>query len=178
MIGTRGSRCLRSLNDAFVADNAIVRGDIMLSRGVNIWYHCVLRGDLARITLGAMVNLQDGCIVHTDRDAPQEIEAGVVAGHAAILHGKRIGTDSLIGMGAQLLSGCEIGAECIVAAGALIPEGRIIPTRSLVMGAPGKVVRPVTDAEVERTRDIARRYLELARRHARGEFASLFDRRA
>jgi carbonic anhydrase/acetyltransferase-like protein (isoleucine patch superfamily) len=162
---------MRSVGDIFLASDAVVTGDVVAAAGVNIWYGCVLRGDLARITLGGNVNLQDGCLVHTDHDAPQDIEAGVVAGHHAVLHGKRIGAHTLVGIRATLLSGSEIGAECVIAAGAVVTEGKIIPPRSLVMGVPGKVVRPVTDAEAERTRAIAARYLELARRYARGEVA-------
>src|SRR5262249_61305060 len=94
---------------------------------------------------------------------------GVVAGHHAVLHGRRVGAHTLVGIGATLLSGSEIGAECVIAAGSIVTEGKVIPPRSLVMGVPGKVVRPVTDAEAERTRAIAARYLELARRYARGE---------
>lgn len=160
---------MRAIGECFVADNAIVLGDVQMAAGVNIWYGCILRGDLATITLGPRVNLQDGCIVHTDNEAPQFIEEGVVVGHRAVLHGSRIGRDSLVGIGALLLSGSEIGAECIVAAGSLVAEGKKIPPRSLVMGLPAKVVRQVTDAELERTRAIAARYLELAQRHARSE---------
>lgn len=159
---------MRSIGEAYVAPNAVITGDVVLSPGVNIWFGCVIRGDLARISFGTNANLQDGCIVHTDRDEPQTIEAGVVVGHGAILHGRRIGADSLIGMGARLLSGCEIGAGSIVAAGAIVTEGKVIPPRSLVVGIPGKVVRPVTDEEVQRTRAIAHHYLEMARRYAQG----------
>ncbi|MCS7046516.1 MAG: gamma carbonic anhydrase family protein [Gemmataceae bacterium] len=161
---------IRQIRDFYVASTAIVTGDVVCGAGVNIWFGTIIRGDLARITLGERVNLQDGCIVHTDRDAPQTIEAGVVVGHRATLHGSRIGRDTLIGMGATLLSGVEIGDECLVAAGALIPEGKRIPPRSLVVGVPGRIVRALTDAEVERTRAICSHYLELAQRYARGEF--------
>lgn len=164
---------MRSIGEAFVASNAVITGDVVLSPGANVWYGCVVRGDLARISFGVNANLQDGCIVHTDRDEPQTIEAGVVVGHGAILHGRRIGADSLIAMGARLLSGCEIGEGSIVAAGAIITEGKVIPPRSLVMGIPGKVVRPVTDEEIQRTRSIARHYLELARQYARGEIGRI-----
>ena len=167
---------MRKIHDYFVADNATVLGDVVLGPGANIWYGVIIRGDLATITLGPRVNLQDGVIVHTDTDAPQTMEEGVVVGHAAILHGKRIGRDSLIGMGAKLLSGCEIGTECLVAAGALIPEGRSIPPRSLVIGAPGKIIRSLTDDEVERIRRTNAHYLDMAQRHARGEFPSRIQR--
>jgi carbonic anhydrase/acetyltransferase-like protein (isoleucine patch superfamily) len=143
---------------------------VIIGPEANLWFGVVIRGDIARITLGPRVNLQDGVMVHTDHDAPQDIEEGVVAGHGAILHGRRVGKDSLIGIGSTLLSGSDIGAESIVAAGTLIPQDKAIPPRSLVMGVPGKIVRAVTDEEVERTRRIAARYLELARKYAQGEF--------
>lgn len=161
---------MHSIKDFYVASTALVAGDVEMAPGVNVWFNCVVRGDLARITLGPRVNLQDGCIVHTDFDAPLTIEEGVVIGHGAILHGKRVGRETLVGMGARLLSGSDIGEECLVAAGALVPEGRRIPPRSVVMGAPGKVVRPITDEELERTRKISAHYLEMAQRYVRGGY--------
>lgn len=162
---------MHAIRDYYVASNAIVRGDVDIASGANIWFNCVVRGDLARITLGPRVNLQDGCIVHTDSDAPQQIDEGVVVGHGAILHGQRIGRDTLIGMGALLLSGCEVGEECLIAAATVITEGRRIPPRSVVMGVPGKVIREVTPEEVERTRTICAHYLELAQRYVRSGYS-------
>jgi len=159
---------MRAIKDYYVASTAVVTGNIVLGPGVNVWFGTILRGDLAHITLGPRVNLQDGCIVHTDTDAPLTVGEGVVAGHGAILHGTVIGRDSLIGMGATLLSGCEIGAECLVAAGTLVTEDRRIPPRSVVMGVPGKFVRAITDEELERTRTICAHYLEMAQRYVRG----------
>ena len=161
---------MQAIQDFYIAPGAVVVGDVVLSPGVNIWYTSVIRGDIARITLGARVNLQDGCIVHADPDLPQTMEDGVVAGHAAILHGSRIGKNTLVGMRATLLSGCEIGEECLIAAGTLIPEGRRIPPRSVVMGTPGKVVRAITAEEIERTRAICAHYFEKAQRYARGAY--------
>jgi carbonic anhydrase/acetyltransferase-like protein (isoleucine patch superfamily) len=161
---------MQSIQDFYVAPGVIVTGDVLLSPGVNIWFGSVVRGDLARITLGPRVNVQDGSIIHTDYDAPQDIEEGVVIGHGAILHGRRIGRDTLIGIGARLLTGCEIGEECLVAAGAVVTEKRRIPPHSVVMGIPGKVVREITAEELERTRSICAHYLELAQRYARGAF--------
>lgn len=168
---------MRQIGDAYVASNAIVTGDVVLSAGANIWFGCILRGDLARITLGPRVNLQDGTIVHTDHDEPMTIEEGVAVGHRATLHGLRIGKDSLIGMGAILLSGSEIGPECLIAAGTLITEGRRIPARSVVMGIPGKVVREVTDEDLRRTLATAAHYLEMAQRYARGAFVAPWERK-
>jgi carbonic anhydrase/acetyltransferase-like protein (isoleucine patch superfamily) len=161
---------MRAIKDFYIAANAIVLGDVELSAGVNIWYGCVVRGDLAQITLEPRVNLQDGCIIHTDTDCPQVIEAGVVVGHAVMLHGSRIGAGSLIGIGARLLSGCEIGEECLIAAGSVVTEGRKIPPRSVVMGVPGKAVRLITSEEIQRTRLINAHYVQMAQRHARGDF--------
>lgn len=160
----------RAIRDYFVADTAVVTGDVVIGTGVNIWFGTVIRGDIARITLGRRVNLQDGCSVHTDTDAPQMIEDGVVAGHNAILHGTRIGHDTLVGMGATLLSGSEIGPECVIAAGTVVTEGRKVPARSVVMGVPGKVVREATAEELERTRRICAHYLELAQRYVQGMY--------
>jgi len=161
---------MQPIGDSYVAPGVVVTGDVKLSAGVNIWFGSVVRGDLARITIGPRVNIQDGCIVHTDYDSPQDIEEGVVVGHRAVLHGKRVGRDTLIGMGALLLTGCEIGPECLIAAGTLITEGRRIPPRSVVMGVPGKVVRQITAEELRRTHAISAHYLELAQRYARGGF--------
>ena len=145
---------MQTIQSYYVAPGAVVTGDVVLSSGVNIWFASVVRGDLARITLGARVNIQDGCVVHTDYDLPMDVEDGVVVGHSAVLHGRRIGRDTLVGIGARLLSGCEIGEECLIAAGALVTEGRRIPPRSVVMGIPGKIVREVSAEELERTHTV------------------------
>ena len=157
---------IRATGGAYLAATAVVCGDVRIAAGVNVWFGAVVRGDVAPITLHERVNLQDGVIVHCDFDVPQEIEPGVVVGHAAVLHGVRIRADTLIGIGAKLLSGTDIGAECVIAAGCVVPPGMVVPSRSLVMGVPGKVVRAVTPEEVERTRAINRRYVELAARYA------------
>jgi carbonic anhydrase/acetyltransferase-like protein (isoleucine patch superfamily) len=161
---------MQSIQDYYLAPGAVVRGDVVIAAGVNIWYASVVRGDIARIVLGPRVNVQDGCIIHADYDMPQEIEEGVVVGHGAILHGRRIGRDTLVGIGARLLSGSEVGEECLIAAGAVVTEGRRIPAHSVVMGVPGKVVREVRADELERTRSICAHYLELAQRYARGAY--------
>jgi carbonic anhydrase/acetyltransferase-like protein (isoleucine patch superfamily) len=161
---------MQQIHDYYVASNAVITGDVVMSAGVNVWFGCVLRGDLSRITLGPRVNIQDGCIIHTDHDAPLVVEEGVVVGHRAVLHGRFIGRDTLIGMGALLLSGCEIGAECLIAAGTLITERRRIPPRSVVMGVPGKVVREITDEDLRHTLAASAHYIDMAQRYARGAF--------
>lgn len=159
---------MRVVKGTYLAENVIVTGDVALSSGVNLWYGVIVRGDIARITLGENVNIQDGCILHTDVDVPLDIDSGVVAGHAVVLHGSKVGADTLLGIGCRLLSGSEIGAECVIAAGSVVIEGAKIPPRSIVMGIPGRVVRAATIDEVARTRAINARYLELARRYAEG----------
>ncbi len=161
---------MRCVNGVYLAPGAVVTGDVACGPGVNVWFGCVVRGDLARVTLGDNVNLQDGVIVHTDAAAPQTIEDGVVVGHAAVLHGTRVGADTLVGIGARLLSGSDVGPECLIAAGAVVPAG-VVPPRSVVMGVPGKVVRAATAEEVARTRAINARYREMARRYSEGAIA-------
>jgi carbonic anhydrase/acetyltransferase-like protein (isoleucine patch superfamily) len=162
---------MQLIDGYYIAPGVILTGNVHCAPGVNLWFGTIVRGDLSRITLGPRVNVQDGCIVHTDEGCPLDIEQGVVVGHRAVLHGRRIGRDTLVGMGALLLSGCEIGEECLIAAGTLVTEKRRIPPRSVVMGVPGKVVRAATDDEVRRTQGICAHYEAMARRYHSGEFA-------
>jgi carbonic anhydrase/acetyltransferase-like protein (isoleucine patch superfamily) len=164
---------MRKVGDVYLAHNALVIGDVQLAAGVNLWFNVVIRGDLARITLGPRVNLQDGVVVHTDYDVPQDIEEGVVAGHGAILHGRRIGAGCLIGMGAVVLSNSEIGTESLIAAGCVVPERMIVPPRSLVAGVPGRIVKEVPVAWLTRARRINAHYLDLAGRYANGDIKAL-----
>ncbi len=159
---------MRVVKGAYLADGVVVTGDVVLGTGVNLWYGTIVRGDLARITLGDTANIQDGCILHTDFEAPLTIAPGVVAGHAAVLHGTSVGEDTLVGIGARLLGGSEIGPECLIAAGTVVMQGAKIPPRSVVMGIPGRVFRQTTIDEVAKTRAINARYLEMARRYAEG----------
>jgi carbonic anhydrase/acetyltransferase-like protein (isoleucine patch superfamily) len=161
---------MQAIQSYYVAPGAVVRGNVVLGTGANIWFGSVIRGDLAEITLGARANIQDGCIVHTDSDVPLQVGEGVVIGHAAVLHGRRVGRETLVGIGARLLSGSEVGDECLIAAGSVVTENRRIPDRSVVMGIPGKVVREIKPEELERTRAINAYYLELAQRYARGAY--------
>jgi carbonic anhydrase/acetyltransferase-like protein (isoleucine patch superfamily) len=157
----------------FLAPTAIVTGDVTFAPGVNIWFDVVIRGDVAPIVLGENANIQDGTIVHADFGRRHVIEPGVVVGHAAVLHGLRIGAGTLVGIGARLLSGTDVGEECVIAAGAVLPPGMKVPPRSVVMGVPGKVVRPATPEEIATTRMLNEHYRELSRRYAAGEFPSL-----
>lgn len=166
---------MRVVKGAFIAEGVIVTGDVHLGAGSNLWFGSVIRGDIARITLEENVNVQDGSILHTDFDVPLTIERGVVIGHAAVVHGSVVGSDTLIGIGARVLSGSQIGPECLIAAGSVVVEGARIPPRSVVMGIPGKVVRAATVDEVARTRAINARYLEMALRYSEGRVPKPYD---
>ncbi len=154
--------------DIFLASTAIVTGEVSFGSGVNIWFGAIVRGDVAPIALGENVNLQDGVIVHCDFGVPNVIEPGVVVGHAAVLHGAKVGAGTLVGIGAKLLAGTVIGEECVIAAGAIVPPNLVVPPRSLVMGVPGKVVRAVKAEEIGYTQTVSLRYRDMAKRYAEG----------
>ncbi len=167
---------MRRVGEVYLASTAIVTADVTLGPGVSIWYGAVVRGDVAPIVIGEHTNIQDGAIVHCDYGAANTIEPRVVVGHAAVLHGVRVGADTLIGIGAKLLSGTVIGEECLIAAGAVVPPGLKVPPRSVVMGVPGKVVRAATPEEIAKTKAINLRYREMARRYADGDIAWPYGR--
>lgn len=132
--------------DFWVAPDANLIGRIVLLTGSSVWFGSTLRGDNETIQLGAGSNIQENCVLHTDMGFPLIIGANCTVGHKAMLHGCTIGDGSLIGMGATVLNGARIGKGCLIGAGALITEGKDIPDGSLVMGAPGKVVRTLDEA--------------------------------
>ncbi len=134
---------------SFRAFNAVLTGEIELGAEASVWFGSVLRGDDAAIRIGARSNVQDLTMIHADPDVPNVIGEDVTIGHRCVLHGARVGDRCLIGMGAILLGGCTIGEESIIGAGAVVKENAVIPPRSLVVGLPGKVVREVTDEQVQ-----------------------------
>jgi carbonic anhydrase/acetyltransferase-like protein (isoleucine patch superfamily) len=137
-----------------------VIGDVEIGEESSVWMAVVIRGDVHRIRIGRRSNLQDGTVVHVMRGThPTTIGDNVTVGHAALLHGCTIEDGCLIGMGAILLNGVHIGAGSIVAAGSLVVEEMKVPPRSLVMGSPAKVKRPLTDAELQNIQDLADRYV-------------------
>lgn len=146
---------------AFVAETADIIGDVVIEGGASIWYRAVLRGDINKISIGKNSNVQDGVVIHSDMDVETIIGNNVTIGHNAIIHGARISDNCLIGMGAVVLNNANIGENCIIGAGAIVTGGKEIPPRSLVLGAPGKVVRTLTDEEVESIKTSAKHYLEL-----------------
>jgi carbonic anhydrase/acetyltransferase-like protein (isoleucine patch superfamily) len=154
--------------DYFVAPDANLIGRVVLGEAASVWFGATLRGDNEPIVLGAGSNVQENCVLHTDMGYPLTIGADCTIGHKAMLHGCTIGDGSLIGMGATVLNGAVIGRGCLIGAGALVTEGKTIPDGSLVMGAPGRVVRQLDADAIERLLDSARGYVANMRRFRAG----------
>ena len=152
----------------WVAPDANIIGKVVLEAGSNVWFGVTMRGDNEEIRVGAGSNVQENCVLHTDMGFPLVIGANCTIGHKAMLHGCTIGEGSLIGMGATILNGARIGRGCLIGAGALVTEGKEIPDGSLVMGAPGKVVRMLDEAGRERLLKSAEGYRRNAARFAKG----------
>ena len=150
-------------DSAYVDPGAHVIGDVEIGESSSIWPTSVLRGDIEPIRVGAMTNIQDGSLIHTDRGFPAVIGDRVTVGHAAVLHGCTVEDDSLIGIGARVLTGARIGRGTVVAAGALVPEGMDVAPDTLVMGTPAKPRRPVTAEEKIRFERGVAGYAERAR---------------
>lgn len=154
---------------AFVAETAVIIGDVEIGRNASIWYGVAIRADINHVRIGQETNIQENTVIHVDLnerglgDCATIIGHRVTVGHGAILHGCKIGDDCLIGMGAIVLSGANIGAGSVVAAGALVKEGQQIPPRSMVMGMPAEVKRQLPEEAIEKIRASARHYVDLAR---------------
>ena len=168
----------------WVAPNATLIGDAVLGEDVSLWFGVVLRGDVHRIRIGSRTNIQDQCILHitqhegekrSDHDGhPTIIGSEVTVGHRVIMHGCTVGDLCLIGMGAILLDGAVVGRESIVAAGSIVTGGKVFPPRSLIMGAPAKVVREITDSQVEEFRASWQRYVALKNEYMRAKVGDCF----
>ena len=153
----------------FVAPTASVIADVVLGDESSVWFGTVLRGDCYPIRVGARTNIQDNAVVHvTGGKAATTIGDDVTIGHTAIVHGCTVGSRCLIGMGSIVLDGAIIEDDCFVAAGALVPPGMRVSARSLVMGRPARVVRPLKAADLEQIREAAALYMEYARRYVGG----------
>jgi carbonic anhydrase/acetyltransferase-like protein (isoleucine patch superfamily) len=161
---------LRIHPTAFIAPTAAVMGDVTVGENASLWYHTVVRGDMAPIIIGSDSNIQDGTIVHVDEEVPCTVGQRVAVGHRVILHGCTVADDCLIGMGSVLLNGVTVGAGSVIAAGAVIPEGMQIPPKSLVMGVPGRIIRAVDPALAERVKATWSHYVEEARAHRSGRY--------
>ena len=165
MIYALGEREPSLEGDNFVAESASVIGSVVLRPGASVWFGAVVRGDNDIITIGERSNSQDGAMLHTDPGLTLEIGCDVTVGHQAMLHGCHIGDNSLIGINAVVLNGARIGRNCLIGANALITEGKQIPDGSMVLGAPGKVVRELDEKTIATIRDGARHYVANARRY-------------
>lgn len=146
-------------SEVFVAEGAKIVGNVEIGASSSIWFNAVLRGDLAPIIIGKQSNIQDGVVGHVNKDQPLIIGDEVSVGHSAIVHGCRIGKGTLIGMGAIVLSGAEIGEYALVGAGSLITERQVIPPYSLCLGSPAKVVRELTERDLEQLKRTADSYV-------------------
>jgi carbonic anhydrase/acetyltransferase-like protein (isoleucine patch superfamily) len=153
---------------AWIAPGAVLIGKVVVKADAGIWFGVVARGDNETITIGARTNIQENVVLHTDMGFPLSIGEGCTIGHKAMLHGCTIGDNTLIGMGATVLNGARIGSNCLIGAGALVTEGKVIPDGSLVVGAPGKVVRELDEAAISGLRNSAEGYVRNARRFAEG----------
>lgn len=147
-----------------IAQGACVTGDVTLGKGVNIWYNAVLRGDEGAIVVGENTNIQDCAVLHEET----VVGSGCTIGHGAIVHGCTVGNNTLIGMGSIVLNGARIGDDCIVGAGALVTGKMDAPSGSMLLGSPAKVVRPLTEAEIESNRASALGYLHAAEAYRKG----------
>jgi carbonic anhydrase/acetyltransferase-like protein (isoleucine patch superfamily) len=148
--------------DAYLADNATVIGRVTLGAGASVWFNAVLRGDGDDIVIGAGSNVQDGAVLHVDPGFPLTVGEQVSVGHQAMLHGCTIGNGSLIAIKAVVLNGAAIGEQCLVGAGAIVTEGKTFPPRSLLLGAPAKVARELTDKDLQMLKHAADSYVRRA----------------
>jgi len=145
-------------SSVFVAPTATIIGDVTIEEGSSVWFNTVLRGDIERIHVGKYTNIQDNSTVHVMGDQPTIIGNYVTIGHNAVIHCKQIGDNCLIGMGSVLLGYCEIGENTIIGAGTVVTQHKKIPPNSLVLGSPGRIVRPLLDDEIEALHQSAIRY--------------------
>jgi carbonic anhydrase/acetyltransferase-like protein (isoleucine patch superfamily) len=155
-----GERVPAVHENVFVAPNASVIGSVVLAENVSVWFGATIRGDNDVITLGKNSNVQEGAVLHTDPGLKLTVGENVTIGHQAMLHGCTIGDGSLIGIQAVVLNGAVIGKSCLVGAGAVITENKVFPDRSLIVGAPARVVRQLTDEDVENLLKSAQIYAE------------------
>jgi len=147
----------------FIAPSADIIGDVELGGGSSVWFNATIRADLNPVRIGKNVSIQDNCSVHVSREDPTEIADDVVVGHGAIVHGAKVGSNTIIGMGAILLNGSKVGKNCIIGAGSVVTEGTEIPDNSIALGTPCKAVKPATPEHIERIRKNVAEYAMLNR---------------
>ena len=154
--------------EAWVAETATVIGNVEMAQGSSVWFGAVVRGDNETIKIGKNTNIQDNSVLHSDPGSPLHIGEGVTVGHKVMLHGCKIGNNSLVGIGATILNGAVIGENCLIGAHALITEGKVIPDGSMVMGAPGKVVRELSPQQIMMLKASADVYVKNSQRFKSG----------
>jgi carbonic anhydrase/acetyltransferase-like protein (isoleucine patch superfamily) len=155
-------------DEYWIAPNAVILGSVILKKNASIWFGATLRGDNDPIEIGENSNVQDGSVLHTDTGSPLTVGANVTVGHMVMLHGCTIGDNSLIGIGSIVLNGARIGKNCLIGANCLITEGKEVPDNSLVMGAPGKVVRDVSEQQALVLKGSALHYVANWKRYRQG----------
>ncbi len=149
-------------NTCLILDGAMIIGDVTLEEGVSIWFNSVIRADLDTITIGQYTNIQDLVMIHTDLNQPTIIGHHCTIGHQVILHGCKVGNESLIGMGTTILNGASIGNHCIIGANSLVTAHTIIPDYHLAYGNPAKVIRKLTDKEIKQIKENTHHYVQLS----------------
>ena len=160
-----GSKKPRVHPTAMIAPNATVIGDVVVGSKTSIWPGAVLRGDYGKIRVGANCSLQDNVVVHCSSQNPGVIGNGVTVAHGAIVHACRIGDECLVGAGAIVFDAARIGTHCIVGVGAVIPQGKRVPSRSIAVGVPAKVVRRATEADIRMIKQSSRDYVRMAEKY-------------
>ena len=151
-------------DDTWVAPDANLIGKVVMEEGSSVWFGCTIRADHEEIRVGQGSNVQEDCVMHVDAGYPLTIGKDCTIGHKVMLHGCTIGDGTLVGMGATVLNGAKIGRNCLIGAGALVTENKEIPDNSLVMGAPGKVVRQISEEHATRMREGALHYQDNMRK--------------
>jgi len=157
----------------YIAPTASVMGRVLISKDVSVWHGAVIRADVEEIILGEGCNVQDNAVLHADEGDKTIIGPRVTIGHAAIVHGAIVGEVSLIGMHATILNRAQIGRFCLIGAHALVTEGMVIPDFSMVLGMPAKVVKTLSEDQINRLKEGADHYIMMGERHAAGEFPLL-----
>ncbi|MEK6674050.1 MAG: gamma carbonic anhydrase family protein [Planctomycetota bacterium] len=159
--------------DVYIAPTAFVAGDVVIGDQCTIMHHVVIRGDVASIRIGNRVNIQDGSVVHTQTGVPLVMGDDIGVGHRAVVHCSRVGNRTLIGIGAVVLDDCVIGSCCLIAAGSLLPPRMVVPDGKLVMGAPARIVRDITEKDLEVIDHVVRNYVRLGRDYANGRYPNI-----
>lgn len=156
--------------NVFIANTATVVGRVTLGDEASVWYSAVVRGDEEEVIIGNRSNIQDGCVLHADKDEPTIIGEGCIVGHGAIIHGAEIGDNTLIGMRATVLNRAKVGKYCLIGAHALVTQDMEIPDYSVVMGVPGKVVKKLSREHAKMFEEGAEIYVKFAQAYLRGEY--------